>query len=750
MSDGRQTTFKTVTRASPCEICEGAHKCSRGKDGLIMCGRPRGDVPGFVFLGEAKADPQFGMYRRADDPELKDNQERDRRHARRPSPEPRRPAAGASPEAPPNGNGQRHAPIPPPVDWDATLRDQEQALTPDRRAELAGALGLPDFALSGLRVGFIAEDYRDGERPREPCWTFPEVDADGRIIGISRRYRDGLKKAMAGGGRGLTVPRGWREREGPVFLPEGPSDTLALTALGLAAIGRPSNTGGNGLLAKILEGLPADRPVIVLGEYDPNDKGQWPGRDGAVKAAAELAEKLGRPVSWALPPDKAKDVRKWALDRRPDPTCLDEWQELGQTFQAALKCHTANNPGPAASFSWTPIDSAAFAAGDYRPAWLARRLLVRGQPAIVGGPKKALKTSVLAALAISLASGRPFLGEFEIPRPVRVAMLSGESGAFTLQETGFRVCRALGIDLADVGQNLCWQFSLPMLSNPGHMGALRAGLSRDGIEVLILDPLYLALLAGQGPGAARPEDLFAMGPLLLGITRTCLDVGTTPVLIHHAKKNLGGSAEPLDLDDLAYAGVAEFARQWILINRREQYEPGTGSHRLWLNVGGSIGHGGLWSLDIEEGVLDDEFGGRKWEAAVATATETRQAETEEREQAKSRKRDEQNKADDAQVLNLIDRLTAQQARPAKGKKGKKAAKAEAAPAAVGFTKIRNLSGLSGPRMERAVERLLDAGIIEQAEIMIPTGKGGQKPCKGLRRKDHRSDEGIIGQMVPDR
>ncbi|WP_171475045.1 hypothetical protein [Frigoriglobus tundricola] len=49
---------------------------------------------------------------------------------------------------------------------------------------------------------------------------------------------------MPGSKRGLTLPTGWRDRPGPVFVVEGPTDAAALTAAGLAAVGRPSNAGG--------------------------------------------------------------------------------------------------------------------------------------------------------------------------------------------------------------------------------------------------------------------------------------------------------------------------------------------------------------------------------------------------------------------------------------------------------------------------------------------------------------------------
>jgi hypothetical protein len=57
------TKFTEVSKASPCVICGKDHKCSRGEDGLILCGRTQGPVPGYVYLGQAKADIQWALYR---------------------------------------------------------------------------------------------------------------------------------------------------------------------------------------------------------------------------------------------------------------------------------------------------------------------------------------------------------------------------------------------------------------------------------------------------------------------------------------------------------------------------------------------------------------------------------------------------------------------------------------------------------------------------------------------------------------
>jgi hypothetical protein len=134
----------------------------------------------------------------------------------------------------------------------------------DRKQELAASLKLPVDALDAIPLlGFSPDD------PLGQCFSFPEVDAAGRAVGLLRRFGkllpDGKnKRTMRGGRRGLTLPVGWREMPGPVLVVEGPTDAAAMTAAGLAAIGRPSNSGGVRALAELLKDLAADRDNRLL------------------------------------------------------------------------------------------------------------------------------------------------------------------------------------------------------------------------------------------------------------------------------------------------------------------------------------------------------------------------------------------------------------------------------------------------------------------------------------------------------
>jgi hypothetical protein len=272
-------------------VCAGDHKCGFGDGGLILCGRRDGPVAGFRHLGPSKGDPQFHLYRAEED-----------------CPKPVRKARA--------------------IDWPATAARYAEGFTPKARAKLARVLELPAEVLDSLPLlGANREDSRG------PCWTFPECDGGGGVVGILRRYPDGVKKAAPGGRRGLTLVDGWRERQGPVLLPEGPSDTLALIAAGLPAVGRPSNTGGVEHLAALLKDLPADREIVVVGENDRKPDGTWPGRDGAERTAAALARRLGRAVRVALPPDGAKDVRAWLVARVATGA---SWADAGRELVAGL------------------------------------------------------------------------------------------------------------------------------------------------------------------------------------------------------------------------------------------------------------------------------------------------------------------------------------------------------------------------------------------------------------------------------
>jgi replicative DNA helicase len=461
-------------------------------------------------------------------------------------------------------------------------------------------------------------------------------------------------------------------------------------------------------------GLSESDAMVVMREYNERCEPPWSEKElqHKVSEAAKQPGERGRLLN--APFERPHTAR---TPNYTAPTNGDGHQHDGHQVQKhELAERLAAVPQLESTYTFAPLRSADFFKRDYRPQWLVKRMLVKNQPALLAGIKKGLKTTFAVDLALSLASCRPFLGKFDVYHRQRVALLSGESGEHALQQIGLRVAEAKRIDpeLTDI----LWDFELPQLANVLHLDALCAGLADNKVDVVIIDPIYLCLLAGPAAQGLDAANLFHMGPLFRQVARRILEVGTTPILLHHALKHIE-PGEPLDLDQLAYAGVAEFARQWILINRREPYDASRpGSHRLWMSVGGSEGQCGQWGVDVEEGELGDDFQGRKWDVAVWTAGEAREADGETKVNAKEAARAQAIKEDGTEILNYLD----DQDRDRQG---------------LTRQRIREGLALSGDRVGRAIQPLIDGHVVEECSVMVPSGKG-ERPVPGVRRPPLRA------------
>lgn len=288
-----------VSRKHVCPICGKGDNCSVTADGrMAYCGR--------IESGSLKqnAGGQF-LHRLADD-----NPYRGHEH---PSHRPSNPPPRKSDPKPKRS-----------VDWGALMRFvTDRSDISERRNELAKQLGVSMTSIERIGVGWS---------DKQNAWMIPERDSSAKIIGISRRYRDGRKRQFPGSSRGLTFAFDWLHDPGPVFPVEGASDVAAMLSRGLCAVGRPSNVGGIELLIDLLRMIDPERRVVVLGENDqrPHDTLKravrerhppncpscsicWPGHFGAFSTARKLCEALSRPIDVAFPPTEFKDVRNMLL-----------------------------------------------------------------------------------------------------------------------------------------------------------------------------------------------------------------------------------------------------------------------------------------------------------------------------------------------------------------------------------------------------------------------------------------------------
>ena len=141
----------------------------------------------------------------------------------------------------------------------------------------------------------------------------PMRDASGAVVGV--RYRDlvtGRKWSALGGRDGLFLPTDLKPEQGEVWVAEGLTDTIALNALGITAVGRSSCNTGATLLAALCTRLRVTKLTIVAdadGNKQARDRLFQPGLDGAK----HLAERIGVRYRIVFPPRRTKDVRGYLL-----------------------------------------------------------------------------------------------------------------------------------------------------------------------------------------------------------------------------------------------------------------------------------------------------------------------------------------------------------------------------------------------------------------------------------------------------
>ena len=273
------------------------------------------------------------------------------------------------------------------------------------------------------------------------------------------------------------------------------------------------------------------------------------------------------------------------------------------------------------------MDSREFAEADFRVTYMIQDVMAENQPQLYSGPSKTLKTSILVDQGLSLAAAVPFLGRFDVPKPKRVLLLSSESGTATLQETARRICDTKGISLGELGDQMHWGFRPPQLTDAQHLATLTDFILKNRIDVVGIDPAYLSMNL-QGNEAANQ---FAVGAVLMSLTTLQAETGCTPILASHMRMHMQAGIMPT-LDHIAGAGFGQWARQWVLLNRREDFNPDEpGIHRLLFAFGGSAGHCGAYGIDIEEGRAAD---GRFWKVELNSLSQIREDRETEKEERK--------------------------------------------------------------------------------------------------------------------
>lgn len=373
------------------------------------------------------------------------------------------------------------------------------------------------------RTGLSVEQLRsfgaeDGTFPRLPDVPAVAISyRDEQGIPLRPKYRIRLVKAPSGGerfvlgdGTGMAPYGLWRldtaREKGALVLTEGESDTWALWAEGVPALGIPG----------------ASQAKLLQRDHLTGVSQLWLARD-ADAAGEELANALtarlsaigyGEPLRVIVPPRPHKDVCEW---RKASGAAF-----LGE-FRAASKAAIDGAPkGPIRWAHEVEPRRTRFAFCPYIP---------KGYLTLLAGKPGTAKTLAACALIAALTDGRPVLGS-EPERAGKAILFSAEDDIERvlqprLRQAGARLDR-VGIFDFDVED-----FSL----NGDGLKRLEMLIETERPELIVLDPIVTFLSADVDINQAN-EVRAVLRPLAMLAKRT----ETAVLVIAHVKKGNTGAA----------------------------------------------------------------------------------------------------------------------------------------------------------------------------------------------------------------
>lgn len=237
---------------------------------------------------------------------------------------------------------------------------------------------------------------------------------------------------------------------------------------------------------------------------------------------------------------------------------------------------------------------------DTTPAdWLVQGLIPLGQYGAMAAEKKAGKTWMAADLAVSVATGTPFLERFDVTTPGPVLLYHGEGDPKLLHR---RVEAIRRWKRPEQPANPVFIVPrVPNLTDPASLRTLADDLEQTRPVLVIIDPLYLAM------GGQSASDLNAMGNVLAGLHPITQAAGTSLLIVHHWNKTGQGGG----VNRMSGVGLQEWSRFMLSmgVRKRDAVPNVPGSSRVELDVetqGGDMADDGftltrcVWSDDPDD------------------------------------------------------------------------------------------------------------------------------------------------------
>lgn len=483
--------------------------------------------------------------------------------------------------------------LPPPAlpDQKKPTRDQNRLLADTPKARyflefLENARGLSTETISKFQIGM------DGERI-----TIPVADSGGVWRNVRRYLPEVTQKKILNldghGSPGMLYPlETLATPDVPVLLCEGEWDALLANQESEGLFVALTGTGGATTPPAGLAAL-ADRDVFVA--YDADDAGVA----GAEKVQARLLDagarahildltRLGLPFAAS----HGKDISDFFLFADGSAGAIvAEMERLRSRTRSRFRAVSAAELAqPVPALQW--LVQGAVADNTYGP---------------IAGEKKTLKTQTNLSLALSVASGRPFLGHFAVPKPQPVLFYLGEGGQTPTTRRLQRLARHMDIDLASL-ENFRMVFDAASLTGDEFLRSFEQHVAEESPGLVIIDPLY-----AFHPPDIEAQNLYARGAMLAEVQQMIPD-GATLLIADHFRKTQVGTA--LDLDSIAQSGMAAWADSWVIQRHDTPPVVDKGEFSIRMQFGSRQWGGGEYLAKWHLGTFDPEEGDHTGELSV--------------------------------------------------------------------------------------------------------------------------------------
>lgn len=189
------------------------------------------------------------------------------------------------------------------------------------------------------------------------------------------------------------------------------------------------------------------------------------------------------------------------------------------------------------------------------PRWVVEDMWTQGAHGLIGGEPKTSKSTIALALALSVASGRPFLGHYPVHVTGPVLMIQEENAPWVMQDRMRKIANSYGLigeaeviraprgSIAKKSVDVEFPTDMPFrllnnygfdLSDEDHRNMLLAEVEQIRPAMVILDPLYLMF------GGADYDKAHDLMPFLKWLMQLRYEYECATILIHHFRKQSQG------------------------------------------------------------------------------------------------------------------------------------------------------------------------------------------------------------------